>query len=90
MTVAAHPKPPPGATVPIDPVELARAGMSPTERGRVFNLAELTAEERRAIEEALRLVEADEYPPSSRSAVAKHLRHEREAREALAQPKRPR
>ena len=86
MTAVA-PKPLPGAAVPpIDPRSLV--GTSAAERGQAYG--DLDHGQRRAVEEALRLVEADEYPPSSRSAVAKHLRHEREAREALAQPKRPR
>jgi len=74
----------PGTTVPIDPRALV--GTPPLERGHAYNVADLDFAQRQAVEQAVRLAEAGNYPPS-RAAAVEQLRRERESREALARPK---
>jgi len=85
MSVAS-PKLPPTVSVPIDPRALR--GTTPAERGQAYG--NLYPCQRQAVEEALRLVEAGDYPPPSQAAAVEHLRRERAAREALGQPRRHR
>lgn len=54
----------PGTSIPIDPRELV--GLEPIQRGKRYNVADLDHSQRRAVEQALRMVVEGTYPEAGR------------------------